>query len=171
MQSLCRHTHFSQRSRHDCMAAANASLGDLRSWTHHVLELDIHCVTVVTVQSCISLQPHTMRWDLLALIITKSILTVSGLDPDLEMEQIPDDEARARIYLDYLDKEFGKRATQSALAEWAYASNITEENLKNKVRYGCSLIQRSHRHSVPISCPSRPVTKHHTNVLLGLWYF
>ena len=25
--SPCRHTHFSQRSRHDCMAAANASLG------------------------------------------------------------------------------------------------------------------------------------------------
>ena len=28
---------FSQRSRHDCVAAANASLGDLRTWTHHVL--------------------------------------------------------------------------------------------------------------------------------------
>ena len=34
--SPCRHTHFSQRSRHDCMAAAYASLGDLRTWTHHV---------------------------------------------------------------------------------------------------------------------------------------
>jgi hypothetical protein len=81
-----------------------------------------------------------MRCDLLALIFTTSILTVSGLDPDLEMDQIPDDEARARIYLDYLDKEFSKRSTQSALAEWEYASNITEENLKNKVSYGCGLI-------------------------------
>jgi hypothetical protein len=87
-----------------------------------------------------------MRCDLLVLIITTSILTVSGLDPDLEMEQIPDDEARARIYLDYLDKEFSKRSTQSASAEWAYASNITEENLKNKVRYGCSLILLPYSH-------------------------
>ena len=29
--SPCRHAHFSQRSCHDCMAAANASLGDLRT--------------------------------------------------------------------------------------------------------------------------------------------
>jgi hypothetical protein len=85
-----------------------------------------------------------MRCDILVLIFTTSLLTVSGLDPDLEMEQIPDDEARARIYLDYLDKEFSKRSTQSALAEWTYASNITEENLKNKVRYGCSFIVLSH---------------------------
>jgi hypothetical protein len=85
-----------------------------------------------------------MRCGLLVLIFTTSILTVSGFDPDLETEQIPDDEARARIYLDYLDKEFSKRATQSALAEWAYASNITDENLKNKVRYGSSLILHSH---------------------------
>jgi hypothetical protein len=87
-----------------------------------------------------------MRCDLLVLIFTTSILTVSGFDPDLEMEQIPDDEARARIYLDYLDKEFSKRSTQSALAEWSYASNITEENLQNKVRYGCSLILFSREH-------------------------
>lgn len=93
---------------------------------------------------CISLQPYIMRCDLLVLIFTTSVLTVSCLDPDLEMEQIPDDEARARIYLDYLDKEFSKRSTLSALAEWAYASNITEENLKNKVRHGCSLILLSH---------------------------
>jgi hypothetical protein len=76
-----------------------------------------------------------MRCELLVVIFTTTIVTVSGFDPDLEMEQIPDEEARARIYLDYLDKEFSKRSTQSALAEWAYASNITDETLKNKVRY------------------------------------
>ena len=99
-----------------------------------VVKKDIHCFTAVTIYKlCISLQSYIMRCDLLVLIFTASVLTVSGFDPDLEMEQIPDDEARARIYLDYLDKEFSKRATQSALADWAYASNITEENLKNKV--------------------------------------
>jgi hypothetical protein len=75
-----------------------------------------------------------MRWKLFLLLAAVTTITVSGFDPDLEMEQIPDEEARARIYLDYLDKEFSKWATKSTLAEWAYASNITEENLKNKVR-------------------------------------
>ena len=36
--------YFSQRSRHDCMAAANASLGDLRTWTHHVYQLQCNAV-------------------------------------------------------------------------------------------------------------------------------
>ena len=31
--------HFSQRSRHDCMAAANASLGDLKTWMHHIFHV------------------------------------------------------------------------------------------------------------------------------------
>jgi hypothetical protein len=75
-----------------------------------------------------------MRWQLLLLLTTATTVSVSGFDPDLEMEQIPDEEARAKIYLDYLDKEFSKRATRSVTAEWAYASNITDENLKNKVR-------------------------------------
>jgi hypothetical protein len=71
---------------------------------------------------------------LLLLVATASTFYVSGFDPDLEMDQIPDEEARARQYLDYLDKEFSKWATKSSLAEWAYASNITEENLAQKVR-------------------------------------
>jgi hypothetical protein len=75
-----------------------------------------------------------MRWQLFLLLAMAVALGVSGFDPDLEMEQIPDEEARARIYLDYLDKEFSSWATKSTLAEWAYASNITEENLKKKVR-------------------------------------
>jgi hypothetical protein len=79
-----------------------------------------------------------MRWKLFLLLATVIAVSVSGFDPDLEMEQIPDEEARARIYLDYLDKEFSKWATKSSLAEWDYASNITDENLKNKVRQGRS---------------------------------
>jgi hypothetical protein len=71
---------------------------------------------------------------LLFLVATASTFYVSGFDPDLEMDQIPDEEARARQYLEYLDKEFSKWATKSSLAEWAYASNITEENLAKKVR-------------------------------------
>ena len=85
-----------------------------------------------------------MRCELLPLILTICILTASGFDPDLEMEDIPDEEARAKIYLDYLDQEFSERSTKSASAEWAYASNITDENLKNKVRYGSNLFLLSH---------------------------
>jgi hypothetical protein len=83
---------------------------------------------------------------LLLLVATASTVSVSGLDPDLEMDQIPDEEARARVYLDYLDKEFSKWATKSSLAEWAYASNITEENLEQKVRPDCNP-QRCHQMS------------------------
>jgi hypothetical protein len=71
---------------------------------------------------------------LLLFVATTSTFCVSGFDPDLEMDQIPDEEARARQYLDYVDKEFSKWATKSSQAEWAYASNITEENLAKKVR-------------------------------------
>jgi hypothetical protein len=114
-------------------------------YTGTAVKKDSYCFAAVTISKlCLSLQPYIMRRDLLVVIFTTSVLTVLGLDPDLEMEQIPDDEARARIYLDYLDKEFSKRSTQSVLAEWTYASNITEENLKNKVRYGCSLVLFSH---------------------------
>ncbi|XP_023709010.1 angiotensin-converting enzyme isoform X1 [Cryptotermes secundus] len=70
---------------------------------------------------------------LLLFVATASTFYVSGFDPDLEMDQIPDEEARAREYLDYLDEEFSKWATKSSLAEWAYASNITEENLAKKL--------------------------------------
>jgi hypothetical protein len=73
---------------------------------------------------------------LLLLVATTSTFRVSGFDPDLEMDELPDEEARAKIYLDYLDKEFTKWATKSSLAEWQYASNITDENLELKVRPG-----------------------------------
>jgi hypothetical protein len=71
---------------------------------------------------------------LLLAVATASTFRVSGFDPDLEMDAIPDEEARARIYLDYLDKEFSKWAKKSSLAEWQYASNITDWNLEHKVR-------------------------------------
>ncbi|XP_069674785.1 angiotensin-converting enzyme-like isoform X1 [Periplaneta americana] len=74
-----------------------------------------------------------MAWQLAALLATLAVTAVLGFDPDLEMQEAPDEEAKAREYLEYLDKEFSERATKSALAEWAYASNITDENLKNKL--------------------------------------
>jgi hypothetical protein len=82
---------------------------------------------------------------LLLAVATASTFSVSGFDPDLEMDEIPDEEARAKIYLDYLDKEFSKWATKSALAEWQYASNITDENLEHKVRPEAAALHRQPR--------------------------
>ncbi|XP_068081590.1 angiotensin-converting enzyme isoform X1 [Anabrus simplex] len=59
---------------------------------------------------------------------------VRALDPELELLQVQqDDEAKARAYLDYLNKEYGKRQNEASLAEWGYASNITEETLAKKL--------------------------------------
>ncbi|KAJ9598396.1 hypothetical protein L9F63_010918, partial [Diploptera punctata] len=67
------------------------------------------------------------------LFLVATVSIISGFDPDQEMLDVPDEETRARDYLQYLDTEFSKWATKTSLAEWEYASNITDENLKNKL--------------------------------------
>ena len=44
-------------------------------------------------------------------------------------------EDHAKAYVDLLDYEFVRRAVKSNLAEWAYATNITDENAEAKVRF------------------------------------
>lgn len=45
------------------------------------------------------------------------------------------DEESAKKFLVEVDKKFAVDKTRSALASWAYDSNITDENLANKVSY------------------------------------
>lgn len=50
------------------------------------------------------------------------------VDPAIE-----DEELSARSFLKYLNKKSKELFKKSANAEWAYASNITKENLAKKV--------------------------------------
>nr|CAD7586835.1 unnamed protein product [Timema genevievae] len=67
-------------------------------------------------------------WFLLLTLVTMT----STFDPEQE-DLVSDEEQRARNYLAYIDKEFSRRATDSVNVSWAYASNITEENLAKKL--------------------------------------
>nr|CAD7400393.1 unnamed protein product [Timema cristinae] len=67
-------------------------------------------------------------WFLLLTLVTMA----STFDPEQE-DLVSDEEQRARNYLAYIDKEFSRRATESVNASWAYASNITDENLAKKL--------------------------------------
>nr|CAD7196975.1 unnamed protein product [Timema douglasi] len=68
-------------------------------------------------------------WFLLLTLVTMT----STFDPEQE-DLVSDEEQRARNYLAYIDKEFSRRATDSVNASWAYASNITDENLAKKIK-------------------------------------
>lgn len=52
----------------------------------------------------------------------------NGADPAIEEEEI-----RARAYLQQLNQKEAERANRVELANWAYDSNITDENLQNQV--------------------------------------
>lgn len=60
---------------------------------------------------------------IVAAIIAVFVVATQGRDPDLEAL-----EHEGREYILQLDKAMGLRKKRSALAEWAYASNITKEN-------------------------------------------
>ncbi|GLH09196.1 uncharacterized protein GBIM_14303 [Gryllus bimaculatus] len=85
-----------------------------------------------------------MTWDRMApgaplrlvpLMVLVVLGLVSALDPALEeaAARDPDPEAAAREYLRELDHDTGVHLNRASLAEWAYASNLTEHNLKRKL--------------------------------------
>lgn len=45
------------------------------------------------------------------------------------------EEKKAREFLEKLNERCAKRNNRVALANWAYASNITDENLQNQVSF------------------------------------
>lgn len=79
-------------------------------------------------------QVYILTWQLFVFLTTVSVAAVSGFEPDNGKHRSQDSEEAARKYLEKMENEFDKRANRAALARWAYASNITEENLKNQVR-------------------------------------
>ena len=65
---------------------------------------------------------------LVAAIVAVFVVATQGRDPDLEaLEQ------EGREYILHLDKMAGLRKNKASLAEWAYTSNITEENEEKRV--------------------------------------
>lgn len=67
-----------------------------------------------------------LKFLLILLLVTH--YTVLCTDPEIE-----DEEIRARDYLQLLNQKTQEQENRLALAEWAYASNLTEANLRNKV--------------------------------------
>ncbi|CAH0729159.1 unnamed protein product, partial [Brenthis ino] len=66
---------------------------------------------------------------LLAAIVAVFVVATQGRDPDLEaLEQ------EGREYIMHLDKMAGVRKNRASLAEWAYTSNITEENEEKRIQ-------------------------------------
>lgn len=65
------------------------------------------------------------------IFIILAIFATSGYttDPEIETEEL-----RARDFLQVLNKKNEESSNKLALAEWAYASNITDTNLQNKVK-------------------------------------
>lgn len=49
-------------------------------------------------------------------------------DPDIELEEL-----RGRDFLLLLNKKASENYNKETLADWGYASNITEANLQNQV--------------------------------------
>ncbi|XP_008198828.3 angiotensin-converting enzyme-like [Tribolium castaneum] len=66
----------------------------------------------------------------LVLVLVLGLLVHAGGATDPEIE---DEELRARDFLQFLNKKNEESSNRLVLAEWAYASNITEQNLQNKL--------------------------------------
>ena len=82
-------------------------------------------------------QVYALTWHLLVFLTTAAAGALSGFGPDKDGQCSDHDEEGARKHLEYLEDEINRVANIASLARWAYASNITEENLKNQVRkYG-----------------------------------
>lgn len=62
------------------------------------------------------------------LLFTLYFVKIDSVDPALE-----DEEITAISYIKYLNERASERHKRYSAAEWAYASNITEYNLKEKV--------------------------------------
>lgn len=67
----------------------------------------------------------------LTVLIVVLTRDVSAVDPDQDLNG----EAEARSYMEYLNGEYSKKSNLAVKAEWSYASNLTEENLQNKVKF------------------------------------
>lgn len=65
---------------------------------------------------------------LIAAIVAVFVVATQGRDPDLESS-----EQEGREYIMHLDKMAGLRKNRASLAEWAYTSNITQENEAKRV--------------------------------------
>lgn len=68
-----------------------------------------------------------MTWPVFFMIVILGTIS-SCSDPAIEEEEI-----RARAYLQQLNHREAERANRVELANWAYDSNITDENLQNQV--------------------------------------
>jgi hypothetical protein len=98
-------------------------------------------------------QVYILTWQLFVFLTTVSVAAVSGFEPDNGKHRSEDSEEAARKYLENMENEFDKRANRASLARWAYASNITEENLKNQVRENVKILPLRVAVTLLCTCP------------------
>lgn len=67
-------------------------------------------------------------WTFSYLLLLLLLANVFCKDPNIEEQEL-----EAREFLRALNKKSEENANKVALAQWAYASNLTEENLKAQV--------------------------------------
>jgi hypothetical protein len=79
-------------------------------------------------------QVYLLTYQFLVLLATVSLAVVSGFETDEGKQRTQDQEAKGRKYLQGLEDEFNRRANRASLVRWAYATNITEDNLRAQVR-------------------------------------
>ncbi|XP_023709018.2 angiotensin-converting enzyme-like [Cryptotermes secundus] len=78
----------------------------------------------------LNMEVYLLTHQFLVLLVTVSLAVVSGFETDEDKQRTQDQEAKARKYLQDLEDEFNRRANMASLVRWAYATNITEQNLK-----------------------------------------
>lgn len=66
------------------------------------------------------------------------ILLICLYGAECSSQAIEEEQIRAKSFLQQLDQKSSERVVRLNVAEWAYASNITDENLKNLVSINIS---------------------------------
>lgn len=71
-----------------------------------------------------------------------------AVDPDLDDKIQDRDENNARTYLEYLNTEHSKWANRLVLADWAYTTNIKNEQAKKNKVSNIKRIKREKRNNI-----------------------
>uniref|UniRef100_A0A1B6C745 Angiotensin-converting enzyme n=1 Tax=Clastoptera arizonana TaxID=38151 RepID=A0A1B6C745_9HEMI len=83
-----------------------------------------------------------MNWMPGIIFIVLFVIASFAVDP----EQDQDAEVEARTYLEYLNNDMAKRANDVAMAEWEYATHLTNDTLKRKLAVSSEYAKERKKH-------------------------
>lgn len=87
-----------------------------------LLKIFFHVFTIL----CFRMKTYYLLFTTLCNLLPSALTVDPNQDQDAEVE--------GKAFMEKLNDEMAKAANQLALAEWAYASNLTEHNRNLKVR-------------------------------------